>query len=73
MRWKQFLTPVKSMNADQAREHMANQPLQDLTILDVRQPNEYEKGHIPGAKLIPLPELSERLAEVDPTKDTVVY
>jgi len=73
MRWKQFLTPVKSMNADQAREHMANQPLQELTILDVRQPNEYEKGHIPGAKLIPLPELSERLAEVDPTKDTVVY
>lgn len=73
MRWRQFLTPVKSMNADQAREHMANQPLQELTILDVRQPNEYEKGHIPGAKLIPLPELSERLAEVDPTKDTVVY
>jgi len=74
MRWRQFLTPVKSINADQAREHMANQPLQKLTILDVRQPNEYEKGHIPGAKLIPLPELSERLAdEVDPTKDTVVY
>ena len=73
MRWRQFLMPVKSMNADQAREHMANQPLQELTILDVRQPNEYEKGHIPGAKLIPLPELSERLAEVDPTKDTVVY
>ncbi len=73
MRWRQFLTPVKSMNADQAREHMASQPLQDLTILDVRQPNEYEKGHIPGAKLIPLPELSERLAEVDQTKDTVVY
>ena len=73
MRWKQFLTPVKSINADQAREHMASKPLQELTILDVRQPNEYEKGHIPGAKLIPLPELSERLAEVDPTKDTVVY
>ncbi len=73
MRWRQFLTPVKSINADQAREHMDNQPLQDLTILDVRQPNEYEKGHIPGAKLIPLPELSERLDEIDPTKDTVVY
>ena len=74
MRWKQFLTPVKSINADQARDYMASKPLQELTILDVRQPNEYEKGHIPGAKLIPLPELSERLAdEVDPTKDTVVY
>jgi len=73
MRWRQFLTPVKSINADQAREYMAKKPLQELTILDVRQPNEYEKGHIPGAKLIPLPELSDRLAEVDPAKDTVVY
>ena len=73
MRWKQFLTPVKSINADQARDYMASKHLQELTILDVRQPNEYEKGHIPGAKLIPLPELSERLAEADPTKDTVVY
>ena len=61
------------MNADQAREYMANKSLQELTILDVRQPNEYEKGHIPGAKLIPLPELSERIGEIDPTNDTVVY
>ncbi len=73
MRWKQFLTPVKSMDADQAREFMADKPLQDLTILDVRQPGEYEKGHIPGAKLIPLPDLSERLEEIDPAKETVVY
>ena len=73
MRWKQFLTPVKSMNADQAREYIAQKPLQELTILDVRQPNEYEKGHIPGAKLIPLPELSERLKEIDPAKETVIY
>ena len=73
MRWRQFLTPVKSIIADRAREYMAKKPLQELTMLEVRQPNEYEKGHIPGAKLIPLPELSDRLAEVDPAKDTVVY
>jgi rhodanese-related sulfurtransferase len=73
MRWKQFLTPVKSMDANQARDFMAGKPLQDLTILDVRQPGEYEKEHIPGAKLIPLPDLSERLEEIDPTKETVVY
>ena len=73
MRWKQFLTPVKSMDADRARQYMANKPLQDLILLDVRQPGEYKKGHIPGAKLIPLPELSERLNEIDPEKDTLVY
>lgn len=73
MRWKQFLTPVKSINADQAREQLAGTSLEEVTILDVRQPHEYEKGHIPGAKLIPLPELSERLDEIDPQKETVVY
>ena len=73
MRWKQFLTPVKSMNTDEAKEHLANKSTRDVTILDVRQPNEYERGHIPGAKLIPLPELSNRLDEIDPDKDTLIY
>jgi len=66
MRWKQFLTPVKPMTADQAREHINEKPAGELTLLDVRQPEEYEMNHIPGAKLIPLPDLSERLGEIDP-------
>jgi rhodanese-related sulfurtransferase len=33
-------------------------------VLDVRNPDEYEDGHVPGARLIPLPELGERLDEV---------
>lgn len=73
MRWKQFLTPIKSIDSDQARKYMADKPPAELTILDVRQPNEYEKGHIPGAKLIPLPDLTARLDEIDPNKATVVY
>lgn len=73
MRWKQFLTPVKSLDADQARNFMENRDSDELTILDVRQPNEYESGHISGSKLIPLPDLTERLHEIDPKKPTVVY
>ena len=73
MRWKQFLTPVKSLDADQARNYMENRDSDELTILDVRQPNEYESGHISGSKLIPLPDLTERLHEIDPKKPTVVY
>jgi len=73
MRWKQFLTPVKSVDADQARKYMAAKASDELTILDVRQPNEYETGHIPGAKLIPLPDLTVRMDEIDPNKATVVY
>ena len=57
MRWKQFLTPVKSLNVDQTREFIHKKPPDELTLLDVRQPNEYEAGHIPGSRLIPLPDL----------------
>ncbi len=73
MRWKQFLTPAKSFNADQARSYIADRSSDEVTILDVRQPGEYEAGHIPGAKLIPLPDLADRLDEIDPDKPAVVY
>ena len=34
------------------------------TLLDVRQPAEFEEARIPGAVLIPLAELPDRLAEL---------
>lgn len=73
MRWKQFLTPVKSIDAEQARGIIAGRSPADLTVLDVRQPGEYETGHIPGAKLIPLPDLGARIGEIEETKPTIVY
>ena len=30
------------------------------TVIDVREPDEYEEGHVPGAVLIPLGEVPER-------------
>jgi molybdopterin-guanine dinucleotide biosynthesis protein A/rhodanese-related sulfurtransferase len=33
-------------------------------VLDVRQPDEYEAGHVPGAVLVPLDQLEERQAEI---------
>jgi rhodanese-related sulfurtransferase len=33
-------------------------------VLDVRNPDEYEAAHVPGAVLIPLPELSARQSEI---------
>jgi rhodanese-related sulfurtransferase len=35
-----------------------------VTLLDVRNPDEYEEQHVPGAVLIPLGELAERIDEV---------
>jgi len=36
-------------------------------ILDVRYEEEYDEGHIPDVQLIPLPELRNRLDELDPS------
>lgn len=41
-------------------------------LLDVRQPAEFAEGHIPGARLIPLPELRQRSQELDPNEKYVV-
>ena len=37
--------------------------------VDVREPDEYAVGHIPGAKLLPLGQVIDRAAEVLPDKD----
>lgn len=73
MRWKQFFTKAESVDPEQARSMLQQTPVEQLTVLDVRQPSEYERGHIPGAKLIPLPELDKRLDELDPNQETLVY
>jgi rhodanese-related sulfurtransferase len=43
-------------------------------LLDVRSPEEYAGGHLPGAVNIPVQELDRRLAEVGPVDhDLIVY
>ena len=70
---KRLFTPLASLDADQAREYIASHPEGTYTLLDVRQPTEYKKEHIPGAKLLPLPQLVDSLSELDPQKPTIVY
>ena len=73
MKWLQFLAPVASMDSEEARAYIEEHKEGTYTLLDVRQPTEYEKGRIPGAKLIPLPELAGRLGELDPRKPVIAY
>ncbi|WP_333646709.1 FAD-dependent oxidoreductase [Lacrimispora sp.] len=57
----------KQVNVDKVRELVENQEL----IIDVREPYEYERGHIKGAFNIPLSQLRERVSEIP--KDRTVY
>ncbi len=43
-------------------------------LLDVRSPEEFSRGHLPGAVNIPVQEIVHRLSEVGPTgADVVLY
>ncbi len=73
MGWKDFVTSIDHMEPDEAKTYFDAHKAGAFTLLDVRQPKEYEKSRIPGAKLIPLPELNDRLHELDRQKPLIAY
>jgi len=44
-----------------------------VTVLDVRPPEEYAAGHVPGAINVPLSDLEQRLGEFSADQDVVAY
>ena len=64
---------VSTWSAEKIRLFLKEKTLEDYNLVDVRTPKEYEKGHLPGARLIPVGELAKRLSELDPSKTTIVY
>ncbi len=66
---KWFGTAVPKLNAVELNEKLkfGKHPL----VLDVRQPAEFQQGHIAGAKLIPLGELRKRMKELPQGREIV--
>lgn len=60
----------QKISQEEARERME---AGDVIVLDVREQEEYDSGHIPGAVLLPLGAIDgESAAEVIPEKDATV-
>lgn len=60
----------QQISQEEAKEMMDTQ---DVIILDVREQDEYDSGHIPGAVLLPVGTIDETTAaEVIPEKDSTV-
>lgn len=55
--------------AELDRKLKAGEP---VYLVDVRQPMEYEHCRLPGATLLPLHELSDRLGEVEPPAGAMI-
>ncbi len=64
---------AKTINPGDVKKLINEGKAADIILLDVRQPEEYQSGHIPGAVLIPLPELPERLKELDISEQVITY
>jgi rhodanese-related sulfurtransferase/DNA-binding transcriptional ArsR family regulator len=45
----------------------------EVTLIDVRPPDEFAAGHIPGALSLPVTELAARLREVPKRREVVAY
>jgi len=68
-----YFKPVPSWSAEEVRTFLNEKESEKYNLVDVRQPKEYEQGHLPGAQLIPLGELANRVKELDPNKPTIAY
>jgi Rhodanese-related sulfurtransferase len=58
-----FNKNVKNISAKEAEKLIKDN--KDMVILDVRNKNEYNAGHINGSKLMPVSEISSRLNELE--------
>lgn len=68
-----YFKSVSALSADEVRELLKEKNIEDINLIDVRQPREYERGHLPGARLIPVGDINARVQELDPAKPTVAY
>ncbi len=56
------------------RDELLGRVKHDLvTVLDVRPPEEYAAGHVPGAVNVPLDKLEQYLLALDPQQEIVAY
>jgi rhodanese-related sulfurtransferase/biotin operon repressor len=64
---KDALEPVRAKELlDRARKGL-------VTVLDVRPPEEFAAGHVPGAINIPIRELEKRLKDLPKRKEVIAY
>ncbi|HKK33466.1 MAG TPA: rhodanese-like domain-containing protein [Desulfomicrobiaceae bacterium] len=65
--------PIETMFADEFKTYRSTHREREYLLVDVRQESEYRQEHIPGAMLIPLSEIEQRLGELSPDKDLLFY
>lgn len=70
---RQFLEERGAMEAVDREELLRRVRRGEVTLLDVRPPEEYCAGHIPGARSVPLSELKTHIRRLPRNRDIVAY
>ncbi len=70
---KTYLTKIDDLEPVPAKELLERARKGLVTVLDVRPPEEFAAGHLPGAVNIPLRELEKRLKELPKSKEVIAY
>ncbi len=65
--------PVSVLPRERVLEWLRNRHPDTFLLIDVRQPEEFARGHLPGALSIPVWELPERLETLDKGLPVIVY
>lgn len=73
MKWNQIFEEPSIISEEEAKAFMDSHKTDLYTLLDVRQPEEYEQQHLPGATLVPLDRLISGEGELDSEKPVIVY
>ncbi len=60
--------PFSRISVDEAKGMMSDG---DVAVIDVREPHEYNAGHVPNAKLIPVARVFARKDELPRDKDVI--
>ena len=64
------MAPIPAVDVKELRRRLEAEGPKPY-LLDVREPWEYLAGHVPGAQLIPLGELEQRVAEVPRNREVL--
>ena len=73
MKWDSVFPEIVSIKTADAKTYLASSLTDTYQLLDVRQPDEFMKQHIPGALLLPLKDLITGKVVLDKEKPTLVY
>jgi rhodanese-related sulfurtransferase len=70
---EQLFTAPEKLDAETRMGLLNKAKRGDVVVIDVRPPQEYQSGHLPFARSLPLSELKQRLAELPADKEIVAY